>query len=167
MRTYHNKTATATRKTQKRNKTRKNLHKSPGKSGNVDVFEREITVRFLETIIMIKLYHWKTYSYATHKATDELYSKLNENMDKFIEVLLGKAGNRINLLKTNSIKLMDFNSSLEDVKKFKHEIVKFKEYLVNLNSNPFMVKMSNTDLYNIRDEILSDMNQFLYLLSFK
>jgi len=170
MRKYHNKTATVKRNSQNRyrnrdkNKTQKKLHRSPG---NVDVFEREITVRFLETIIMIKLYHWKTYSYATHKATDELYSKLNENMDKFIEVLLGKAGNRINLLKTNSIKLMDFNSSLDDMKKFKHEIIKFKEYLVNLNSNPFMVKMSNTDLYNIRDEILSDMNQFLYLLSFK
>jgi len=173
MRKYHNRTVTitATRRNSQnrnrdknRNKTYKNLHRSPG---NVDVFEREITLRFLETIVMIKLYHWKTHSYATHKATDELYSKLNENMDRFIEVLLGKAGNRIDLLKTNSLKLMDFNSSVEDMKKFKHEIIKFKEYLVNLNSNPFMVKMSNTDLYNIRDEILSDMNQFLYLLSFK
>ena len=27
----------------------------------------------------IKLYHWKTYSYATHKATDDLYSKIGEN----------------------------------------------------------------------------------------
>jgi hypothetical protein len=27
--------------------------------------------------------------------------------------------------------------------------------------------MTNTDLLNIRDEILGDMNQFLYLLSFK
>jgi DNA-binding ferritin-like protein len=164
MRTYHNKTAAARRKTQKRNKTYKNLYKLPG---NVDEFEREITVRFLEMIIMIKLYHWKTYSYATHKATDDLYSKLNENMDKFIEVLLGKAGNRINLLKTTSLKLKDFNSSTDDMKKFKHEIIKFKEYLVNLNSNPFMVKMANTDLYNIRDEILGDLNQFLYLFTFK
>jgi hypothetical protein len=162
MRNYHNKTRA--RKSPNRNKSQKNLHKLPG---NVDAFEREITVRFLEMIIMIKLYHWKTYSYATHKATDDLYSKLNENMDKFIEVLLGKAGNRINLLKTNSIKLKDFNSSTDDMKKFKHEIDKFKEYLVNLNSNPFMVKMSNTDLYNIRDEILSDLNQFLYLFTFK
>jgi hypothetical protein len=167
---YHNKTTTGkSHKSHKshnriRNKTKKNLHKLPG---NVDAFEREITVRFLETIIMIKLYHWKTYSYATHKATDELYSKINENMDRFIEVLLGKAGNRINLLKINHIKLTDFNSSVEDMKKFKDEIIKFKEYLVNLNSNPFMVKMSNTDLYNIRDEILSDLNQFLYLFTFK
>jgi hypothetical protein len=165
MRNYHSKTPT--RNSQNRNKTHKTHTKVHKLHGNVDAFEREISVRFLEMIIMIKLYHWKTYSYATHKATDDLYSKLNENMDKFIEILLGKAGNRINLLKTNSIKLMDFNSSVDDINKFKHEIVKFKEYLVNLNSNPFMVKMTNTDLYNIRDEILADLNQFLYLFSFK
>jgi len=163
MRNYHNKSMTRKLHNKNRVKTYKKIHKT---HGIADVFEREITVRFLEMIVMIKLYHWKTYSYATHKATDELYSKLNENMDKFIEVLLGKVGNRINLLKTSSIKLIDFNSSIDDMKNFKHEIIKFKEYLVNLNSNPFMVKMSNTDLYNIRDEILSDLNQFLYLISF-
>jgi len=165
MRNYHNKTTA--RKLQNRNRTKtktQKLHKSPG---NVDAFEREITLRFLEMIVMIKLYHWKTYTYATHIATDDLYSKVNKNMDKFIEVLLGKVGNRINLLKTSSLKLIDFNSSADDTKKFKHEIDKFKEYLVNLNSNPFMVKMANSDLYNIRDEILSDLNQFLYLFTFK
>jgi hypothetical protein len=163
MRNYHNKTTGRKSQNRSRTKTQK-LYKTPG---NADAFEREITVRFLEMIVMIKLYHWKTYTYATHIATDDLYSKVNKNMDKFIEVLLGKVGNRINLLKTNSIKLKDFNSSADDTKKFKHEIDKFKEYLVNLNSNPFMVKMTNYDLYNIRDEILSDLNQFLYLFTFK
>jgi hypothetical protein len=38
----------------------------------------------LEMIMMVKLFHWKTHSYATHKATDELYSKLNEHVDQFI-----------------------------------------------------------------------------------
>ena len=167
MRKYNNKNSThKSHKSQNKNKpkTQKYLHKI---AGNADAFEREITVRFLEMIIMIKLYHWKTYTYATHIATDDLYSKLNKNMDKFIEVLLGKVGNRINLLKHKSIKLTDFDSSIDDTKKFKYEIVKFKEYLVNLNSNPFMVKMANTDLYNIRDEILGDLNQFLYLFTFK
>jgi DNA-binding ferritin-like protein len=46
-------------------------------------FQKEITVIFFEILLMIKLYHWKTTSYATHKATDELYSKLNENIDRF------------------------------------------------------------------------------------
>jgi hypothetical protein len=30
-----------------------------------------------------------------------------------------------------------------------------------------MKLMSNSDLLNIRDEILADMNKFLYLLTFK
>jgi len=149
-----------------KNKTKK-YFKKVNKTSNSETFEREITIRFLEMLLMIKLYHWKTYSYATHKATDELYSKLNENMDRFIEVLLGKVGNRIDLLKTKNIRLIDFGSSIKDTYKVKNEIIRFKEYLVKLNSNPFMIKMSNTDLYNIRDEILADLNQFLYLFTFK
>ena len=149
-----------------KNKTRRSFNKV-NKTPSDATFEREITIRFLEMLLMIKLYHWKTYSYATHKATDDLYSKLNENMDRFVEVLLGKVGNRIDLLKTKNIKLIDFDSSMKDTDKVKNEIVRFKEYLVKLNSNPFMIKMSNTDLYNIRDEILADLNQFLYLFTFK
>jgi hypothetical protein len=163
MRKNNNSRKSVSRAGKLRNKTRKNMHKS-SRNVNSEHFEREITTRFLEMIIMIKLYHWKTYSYATHKATDELYGKINDNMDKFVEVLLGKVGNRIDLLKIKHIKLMDFGSF--ETAKFKHEIVRFKEYLVNLNSNSFMVKMSNSDLYNIRDEILADLNQFLYLFTF-
>ena len=29
-------------------------------------FEKEIVVLFLEVLIMVKLFHWKTYSYDTH-----------------------------------------------------------------------------------------------------
>jgi len=113
-------------------------------------------------LIMVKLYHWKTQSYAQHKATDELYSKLNENIDKFMEVLFGKTETRTNLLKKPTISLIDL-SSKEQLKK---QIDGFKVYLVNLTDNKFIIKMSNTDLLNIRDEILGDLNQFLYLLTF-
>jgi len=127
-------------------------------------FEEEIVVEFLQMLNMIKLYHWKTYSYATHKATDELYSKLNENVDNFIEVLLGKVyGNRINLTKIHTISLVDLTSPEE----LKRELDKFKTYLISLNTHSFMKQMSNTDLYNIRDEMLANINQFLYLLTFK
>jgi len=146
-------------------KTRKNkLNKLNNLKTNTSYshFEREITILFLEMLLMIKLFHWKTYSYATHKATDELYTKLNENIDKFIEVLLGKTNSRINLTKQKTIRLIDLTSSEE----LKREIEKYKSYLVNLNNNSTMKKMSNSDLYNIRDEILSDLNQFLYLLTF-
>lgn len=126
-------------------------------------FEKEITTKFLEMLNTIKLYHWKTYSYPAHKATDDLYSKLGESVDKFIEVLLGKAQNRINLLGSKTIRLRDMKSPEE----FKRVIGEYKSYLVNLNSNKAMKSMSNMDLFNIRDEILADLNQFLYLYTFK
>lgn len=126
-------------------------------------FQKQATVIFLEVLLMIKLYHWKTYSYATHKATDKLYEKLNSNIDSFIEVLLGKSGIRTNLMGNKSIRLIDLNSP-EDLKR---KLVEFKSYLVSLNNNKAMKIMANTDLYNIRDTILGDVNQFLYLLTFK
>jgi hypothetical protein len=144
----------------KKGGTRKNRG---GASKLLQSFEKEITTKFLEMLNTIKLYHWKTYSYPAHKATDELYSKLGESTDKFIEVLLGKAQNRINLLGSKTIRLRDMKSPDD----FKRVIEEYKSYLVNLNSNKAMKSMSNADLFNIRDEILADLNQFLYLYTFK
>jgi len=132
-------------------------------SSTLSDFQKEITVVFFEILLMIKLYHWKTHSYPTHKATDELYTKLNENMDSFIEVLLGKSGSRTDLMGHKNIRLMDLSSP----ESLKREVDAFKGYLVGLNDNKAMKLMSNTDLYNIRDTILGDLNQFLYLLTFK
>jgi DNA-binding ferritin-like protein len=140
---------------------RKTLRNSPS-SSSVKGYEREITVKFFEALLMIKLFHWKTYSFATHKATDELYSSLNGNMDKFMEILLGKTGTRIDLTSQKTIQLIDLNSKEE----LKRKIMEFKSYLVSLSNNRSLSPMTNTDLMNIRDEILVDLNQFLYLLTF-
>ena len=143
------------------NGTRKN--RSAFGRGLLYNFQKEITVKFLEMLLLIKLYHWKTHSYATHKATDEIYSSFNDNMDKFIEVLLGKSGSRIDLMRHHTIKLEDLDSQ----EKLRSKINNFKSYLVSLTNNKAMNLMTNTDLLNIRDEILGDMNKFLYLLTFK
>jgi DNA-binding ferritin-like protein len=144
----------------KRGGTRKN---HSGKSSSLNAFQKEITLVFLEMLMMVKLFHWKTTSYATHKATDELYTKLNANIDGFIEILLGKSGSRIDLMSNKTLKLVDLSSQ----ESLKREVEIFKRYLVNLNENKAMLSMSNTDLFNIRDTILGDLNQFLYLLTFK
>ena len=140
--------------------TRKNFS---NKKQLLQNFEKDITVYFFEMLLLIKLYHWKTYSYATHKATDDLYSKFNEHMDKFIEVLLGKTGMRIDLTNKRQINLYDLNNSSQLINK----INEFKSLLIDLNNNKAMKVMVNYDLLTIRDEILADMNQFLYLISFK
>ena len=137
--------------------------KNKTSSGSFSAFQKEITVVFLEMLLMVKLFHWKTTSYATHKATDDLYTKLHGNIDSFIEVLLGKTGLRTDLMGNKNIRLVDLSS----VESLKREIEAFKGYLVSLNDNATMKKMTNTDLYNIRDTILGDLNQLLYLLTFK
>jgi len=150
----------STKRHRKRGGTRR--RHSTGSSSLV-AFQKEIAVVFLEMLMMVKLFHWKTTSYATHKATDELYTKLNANIDAFIEILLGKSGSRIDLMSNKQIKLVDLSSQ----ESLKREVESFKGYLVSLNDNKAMLSMSNTDLFNIRDTILGDLNQFLYLLTFK
>jgi len=118
--------------------------------------DKQITVYFMEMLMMVKLFHWKTHSFATQKATDELYDSLNGHIDTFIEVLLGKTGTRINLLGKKSISLVDLNSRAS----LKARIEQFKHFLERLPDQ-------GTDLMNIRDEILGDLNKFLYLLTFK
>jgi DNA-binding ferritin-like protein len=146
----------------KRNRTNGNTRKR-NRSSSTTNFENQITVVFFEMLLMVKLFHWKTYSYATHKATDELYTSLNENMDKFMEVLLGKTGTRINLVNKKTISLVDLTS----LDQLKAKVDSFKKYLVSLTNNRALSSMNDTDLLNIRDEILGDLNQFLYLLTFK
>ena len=148
----------------KRNRTNGNTRKrNRYSSSSTTNFENEITVVFFEMLLMVKLFHWKTYSYATHKATDKLYASLNENMDKFMEVLLGKTGTRINLVNKKSISLVDLTS----LDQLKAKVDSFKKYLVSLTNNSALSSMNDTDLLNIRDEILGDLNKFLYLLTFK
>jgi hypothetical protein len=66
-------------------------------------------------------------------------------------------------MSNKQIKLVDLSSQ----EALKREVEKFQGYLVGLNDNKAMQTMSNTDLFNIRDTILGDLNQFLYLLTFK
>jgi len=114
---------------------------------------------FLEMLNTVKLYHWKTHSYAQHKATDELYSKLNENIDTFVEILLGKDESRIKMVEKRS-RLIDS----ENTSDFKSKIYEYREFLIDISK--YFDQKRDTDLLNVRDEILGNINQFLYLMTF-
>ena len=122
-----------------------------------------IVAMFLQMLNTVKLYHWKTHSYATHKATDKLYSQLNENIDSFVEVLLGKTGTRVDLMGQKTLPLHDYN---EESNFFK-QVEQYKQFLINMNKDAGINITNNSDLLNIRDEILGNLNQFTYLLTFK
>ena len=116
-----------------------------------------IVQHFMEMINTIKLYHWKTYSFPEHKNTDQLYSSLSEHVDKFVEVMLGKYGGRINK-KGFQFKCTNYSSS----KEFKKYIENILLYLTTFN----YTFRNDSDLLNIRDEMVADLNQFRYLLTF-
>jgi hypothetical protein len=136
------------------NRTIKN-HKSNSKA--------KIVKSFLEILNAIKLYHWKTESYSQHKATDELHEKLSENVDQFVEVLLGKEQTkskyRINMVEKH-MKMMDSNNEADFIQK----IHNYRSILIDMNK--VLDKKKDSDLLSIRDEMLANINQFLYLLSF-
>lgn len=122
--------------------------------------KEELVNYFLELLMTIKVYHWKTKSYAEHKATDELYSSLNENIDKFVEIMLGKYKMRL-VMKGKNIKFTD-PSTKAGIKK----IINSYKILLEKHMNKYIIVSKDTDLINIRDEILGSLNQFLYLLTF-
>jgi DNA-binding ferritin-like protein len=129
------------------------------KNNYTNRLKSKIVQKFMELLTMIKLYHWKTHSYSQHKATDELYSKLNENIDRFVEVLLGKSKHRVRMLE-NKMTMYD----LEEKRELKEHIFEYRQFLIDMERD-FSPK-KDSDLFSIRDDILADLNQFLYLLSF-
>ena len=150
-----------------KNKTAKNRS---NRSNRSKYTTEHITLMFLQMLNTVKLFHWKTRSYAQHKATDDLYSNLNSSIDSFIEILLGKTGSRVNLSGVKHLPLHDFNNSVV----FEQEIEMYKKYLIEMtnHTNHNIVKSGlsekqDTDLINVRDEILGHLNQFTYLLTFK
>ena len=151
--------STKMNKINKMNKTRR----STKTSSSSKYSHQHIVSMFLQMLNTVKLYHWKTTSYAQHKATDELYSKLNESIDTFVETMLGKTGSRVNLTGTKSIALLDYT----ELSGFKKEVEMYKHFLINMGADTFLKTAVNTDLLNIRDEILGHLNQFTYLLTFK
>jgi hypothetical protein len=114
---------------------------------------------FLEMLNVVKIYHWKTRSFAQHKATDELYERLNKNIDTFIEVLLGKDQSRIQMVE-RSIQLMDPSEKTN----FQNKVLEYRGFLTDMDI--YFDPAKDTDLLSVRDDILVDINQFLYLMTF-
>lgn len=129
----------------------------------------EYIIRFLEMLNTIKIYHWSTLSYPTHKATDELHSKMSELVDSFIEIYIGHlsrrgggAGAGIPVFKRGAASNISFCEckSLDIFCKKLDEYITFMEGLTKRLDG-------YTDLVNIRDEMVGTVAQTLYLLRLK
>jgi hypothetical protein len=105
----------------------------------------------------LKINHWQTKSYAEHKALGRAYDEFSGLIDEFIEVFMGKYG-RIESREGFKIELSNYKDLLPmDL------CDKYIDYLVN--ELPKSLEESDTDLFNIRDEMLAQLNKLKYLLT--
>lgn len=109
----------------------------------------------------IRVYHWQTNSYARHKATDSLLGKLDDNVDKFMEVYQGKYG-KLKIGNGSPIETASGHLTDDQAVLYLKEAIKF---LSSLEIEGILAP-KDTDLLNIRDEIVGDINQTLYLFTF-
>jgi hypothetical protein len=108
----------------------------------------------------IKLYHWQTKQYSRHKATDNVVSSLDESIDKYVEVYMGKYGRMKMTSATSGTHLKNLSES--SISKF------IKNCILYLNTELVKkLRENDTDLVNIRDEMLAELNQLLYLFTLK
>ena len=101
---------------------------------------------FLRILNVIKLFHWNTKVYSQHKATNELYEKLGELVDSYMEKYIGMNG-------TVSLQSISLPAN------FIGEIHTFRKFLIGLNGS--------SDLNSIRDDMLGEVDQFLYFWRLK
>jgi len=114
---------------------------------------------FLGIQAQFKVLHWQTGSYAKHKAFYGIYEAFDGLIDSFMETYMGKYG-RVAVEEDDIINLMNIGE------------VNMGEYLDTLTQ--FLLSFNNklddhkdTDLLNIRDEMLAEINKLKYLLTLK
>jgi DNA-binding ferritin-like protein len=115
---------------------------------------------FFQLREQIKVYHWQTYLYARHKATDDVIKALDEHIDLFVEVYMGKYGRPSITRATNIVQIK--NMTEKTAMKF------VKDCLAHL-IGPFTrsIKAIDTDLLSIKDEMVGELHKLLYLFTLK
>ena len=115
--------------------------------------QSRIVSKLIQLQIQFKIFHWQTFSFSQHKTFGEVYAALNESIDEFVETYQGIYG-RFDFSNTqmnfNNLNISDFNAILKD-----------NCYALTTWNMLF----NDSDLLNIRDEILGSLNQASYLLT--
>ena len=120
----------------------------------------QIAVLFTNMRDQMKFYHWTTKSYSRHKASDKLVNSLTTNIDLFIESMQGSRGVKLSVPSNSQVDLSNIND--EDIITV---LTTFRQYLSE--TLPTLLNRNDTELLNIRESMLTDVNQTLYLFMLK
>ncbi len=110
---------------------------------------------FFQHQLTMKMYHFQTKSYGAHKAADAYLIKYGANLDLFMEAWQGANGRL-----TNNEVVIRFNTVNDN------NVVAHLDDMVN-----FLLQLSSgnlsSELAAIRDNMVADLQQLKYLLTFK
>lgn len=112
---------------------------------------------FLGLQIQMKICHWQTKGIARHEAFGGFYDDLTPLIDKFVEQAMGKYGRFVLDDETKTIQMS--NLSEIDIKGL---VTTVRKALVQMTNE---LDSEDTDLLNLRDEILGLLNKYSYLFT--
>ncbi len=121
--------------------------------------KEEIILKLVQIQNQFRFLHWQTFGDAKHRAYGDLYDSIGDHIDTFTEAMMGKYG-RPEFESEFVITFQDIKSI--NLQNFIDGIV---EFLVEMTE--VLDKKYDTDLLNIRDEILGGINKLKYLLTLK
>jgi DNA-binding ferritin-like protein len=112
---------------------------------------------FLGVHAQLKIFHWQTKGYARHNAFASTRDELDGLMDDFVEEAMGQYGRFVLDDETNTIKLANLSElkPIEMAETICQALVQMTEQL-----DP-----QDTNLLNLRDEILGKFQKLKYLLT--
>ena len=113
--------------------------------------------KFLEIQAQLRILHWQTKGYSRHQAFGSTYDTLSDLTDTFVEVAMGKYGRFKLDDETNTITLVNLSELKpeEMVNTVKNALIQYSEQF----------EPTDTDILNIRDEMLGLFNKLSYLLT--
>ena len=121
--------------------------------------KEELVLKLTQIQMQFKFLHWQTFGDAKHRAYGDIYDMLGGKIDDFVESMMGKYG-RPEFEPEFSIMFQDMSSL--SVQNFLDGIT---EFLVSMTDK--LDSRYDTDLLNLRDEMLGGINKLKYLLTLK
>jgi len=119
----------------------------------------EIILKLVQIQTQWRFLHWQTFGDAKHRTYGEIYEGLDDLIDSFTEVMMGKYG-RPTFDSEFAIMFQDISAL--SIQKFMDGIT---EFFVSLTDQ--LDPKYDTDLLNLRDEMLAVINKSKYLLTLK
>jgi len=121
--------------------------------------KEELILKLFQIQNQFRFLHWQTFGDAKHRSYGKIYASIDESLDLFAEAMMGKYGRpqfpEEFVVAFQDIKVLNLQKFIDGIVEF---LVSFSEVLDS---------KYDSDLLNIRDEILAQINKTKFLLTLK